>query len=39
MLAKTDLTVKKRDFEHLLFSERNSEKVLRFADYIDQRLS
>ena len=39
MLAKTDLTVKKRDFEHLLFSERNSEKVLRFADYINQRLS
>lgn len=39
MLAKTDLMVKKRDFEHLLFSERNSEKVLRFADYIDQRLS
>lgn len=39
MLAKTDLTVKKRDFEHLLFSERDSEKVLRFADYINQRLS
>lgn len=39
MLAKTDLMVKKRDFEHMLFCERNSEKILKFADYIEHRLS
>jgi len=38
-LAKTNMTMKKRDFEHLLFSERNSEKILRFAEYIEQRIS
>lgn len=39
MLSKTDLNVKKRDFEHLLFSERNAEKVLRFADFIEQKIT
>lgn len=39
MLSKTDLNVKKWDFEHLLFSERNAEKVLRFADFIEQKIT
>lgn len=34
-LAKTDLNVKKRDFVHLLFNERNAEKILRFGDFIN----
>ncbi|MCM1170363.1 MAG: nucleotidyl transferase AbiEii/AbiGii toxin family protein [Bacteroides sp.] len=34
LLAKTDLNAKKRDFGHLLFSERNAEKILRFGDFI-----
>lgn len=38
MLAATDLDLKKRDFEHLLFNQRNSEKVLRFAGFIDAKL-
>lgn len=39
LLARTDMGLKKRDFEHLVFSERSSDKVLRFADYIEQRLT
>lgn len=39
MLAKTDLNIKKRDFEHLLFHKRNSEKILRFADLVEQKFS
>lgn len=39
MLAKTDLTIKKRDFEHLLFSDRNSEKILRFGDFVNHKLN
>lgn len=38
MLSKTDLNTKKRDFEHLLFAERNSGKVLRFAEFIDRMI-
>lgn len=39
LLARTDMGLKKRDFEHLVFSEISSDKVLRFADYIEQRLT
>lgn len=38
-LADVDLRIKKRDFQHLLFSERNSEKILRFPEFIRQKLS
>ena len=34
LLKVTDLNVKKRDFEHLLFNKANSEKVLRFGEYM-----
>lgn len=39
MLAVTDLNIKKRDFEHLLFSGRNSEKILRFSEFVNHKLS
>lgn len=32
LLASTDLNLKKRDFEHLLFNRSNSEKILRFNE-------
>jgi predicted nucleotidyltransferase component of viral defense system len=32
--AKTDLLHKSKDFEHLLFDEKNSAKILRFNDFI-----
>ena len=32
LLAATDLNLKKRDFEHLLFNRSNSEKILRFNE-------
>lgn len=35
MLATVDLNVKKRDFEHLLFSRQNVDKILRFGEFID----
>lgn len=38
MLQKTDLNIKKRDFEHLLFNVRSSEKILRFEDFIQQMI-
>lgn len=34
-LKTIDLKVKQRDFEHLLFSKSNSEKILRFGSFID----
>jgi predicted nucleotidyltransferase component of viral defense system len=34
LLKITDLNVKKRDFEHLLFNKANSEKVLQFGAYM-----
>ncbi len=35
-LPKTiDLNKKQKDFEHLLFNQTNSEKILRFGDYIN----
>lgn len=38
MLAHTDLSIKKRDFEHLLFNRRNSDRILSFGDFIVQQL-
>lgn len=38
MLAVTDLSVKKRDFEHLLFNQRNSDRILLFPEFINQKL-
>lgn len=35
LLEKTDLNVKKRDFEHLLFNSANSVKILRFREFMD----
>lgn len=35
MLRKTDLNVKKRDFEHLLFNNASSSKILRFPEFLD----
>jgi len=34
LLKITDLNVKKRDFEHLLFNKASSEKVLRFSEFM-----
>ena len=33
----TNLNVKKRDFEHLLFNVRSSEKILHFKEFIESR--
>lgn len=33
-LEKVDLTQKKRDFEHLLFNKKNSERILLVGDFI-----
>lgn len=38
MLSETDLNVKKRDFEHLLFNSNNSNKVLRFGDFVASKM-
>lgn len=35
LLATTDLNVKKRDFEHLLFNKQNADKILRFRAFVD----
>lgn len=34
-LKKVDLKVKQRDFEHLLFNKANSEKILRFGNFVN----
>ena len=34
LLKVTDLGVKKRDFEHLLFDKKSSEKILRFGEFV-----
>ena len=34
LLATVDLNLKKKDFEHLLFNSANSNRILRFADFI-----
>lgn len=33
-LATVDLSIKKRDFEHLLFNSRNSERILSVGEFI-----
>jgi hypothetical protein len=33
-LAKVDLSVKQRDFEHLLYSKDNSRRILGFSEFI-----
>lgn len=38
LLQETDLNVKKRDFEHLLFSKFKSDKILRFDEFIEANL-
>ncbi|MDD3990007.1 MAG: nucleotidyl transferase AbiEii/AbiGii toxin family protein [Bacteroidales bacterium] len=35
LLSTVDLKKKQKDFEHLLFDKRNSEKILRFSNFID----
>ena len=35
LLKTVDLKKKRKDFEHLLFNEANSEKILRFGDFIN----
>lgn len=38
LLKNTDLNMKKKDFEHLLFSDQNSNKILRFEQFIKEKL-
>lgn len=38
VLKTIDLNVKKRDFDHLLFNVRNSERILSFGEFIDQKI-
>jgi len=33
-LKTADLNMKKKDFEHLLFNKRNSERILFFGEFI-----
>lgn len=33
-LKSVDLTIKQKDFEHVLFNKSNSEKILRFGDFV-----
>lgn len=35
LLKTVDLKKKQKDFEHLLFNKANSEKILRFGEFID----
>jgi hypothetical protein len=35
LLKTTDLNVKKRDFEHLLFNKSGSDKILKFSDFLE----
>lgn len=37
-LGTVDLNVKKRDFEHLLFNIRSSDRILQFREYLDSAL-
>lgn len=38
MLLTTDLKRKKQDFEHLLFNKNAAERILRFSDFISDKL-
>ena len=35
LLRTVDLKKKQKDFEHLLFNKANSEKILRFGEFVD----
>lgn len=35
LLASTDLSIKKKDFEHLLFNKGNNNKILRFGEFME----
>ena len=35
LLKTIDLKKKQKDFEHLLFNKANSEKILRFGEFVD----
>lgn len=35
LLKTVDLKKKQKDFEHLLFNKVNSEKILRFGEFVD----
>ena len=35
LLKKVDLNKKQKDFEHLLFNKANSEKILRFGEFVN----
>jgi predicted nucleotidyltransferase component of viral defense system len=37
-LSETDLTVKKRDFEHLLFDVHASDRILRFEEFVEEMI-
>jgi len=37
-LKTVDLNIKKRDFEHLLFNKRNSERILSVGEFIQENL-
>lgn len=36
ILEEIDLNHKKRDFEHLLFNKRNSDRILRFSEFMEE---
>lgn len=38
VLQTVDLNVKKRDFEHLLFNIKSSQRILSFGEFIEERL-
>lgn len=35
LLKTVDLKKKQKDFEHLLFNKANSDKILRFGEFVD----
>lgn len=35
LLLKIDLNIKKKDFEHMLFSRQNSDRILRFNEFVE----
>ena len=39
LLSHTDLANKKKDFEHLLFTGRNADRILRFSSFAASRIS
>jgi len=39
VLNTTDLSIKKKDFEHLLFNKQNSERILRFGEFVKVAIS